>query len=40
MRMRKTAILAALLALSLIFMATSVMAAEKVVQFNVPGCNT
>jgi len=40
MRMRKTTILTATLVMSFIFMATSLMAAEKVVQFNVPGCNT
>jgi hypothetical protein len=40
MRMRKTKILKATLILSFIFIATSLMAAEKVIQFNVPGCNT
>lgn len=40
MRMGKTTILAATLLLSFIFMATSLMAAEKTIQFNVPGCNT
>jgi len=38
--MRKTTILTATLILSFIFMATALMAAERVAEFNVPGCNT
>ena len=40
MRIRKAAILTVTLILSFILMATHLMAAEKVVEFNVPGCNT
>jgi len=38
--MKTTAILTALLVFSLMFMTTTLMAAERVVQFNVPGCKT
>ncbi len=40
MRMKTATILTALLVFSLMLMATSLMAAERVVQFNVPGCKT
>jgi hypothetical protein len=40
MRRRQAPIVTVTMILFLVFLATPLMAAEKVVEFNVPGCNT